>query len=75
MLKSKKRERFLRTATRRVNYILRGLRLLRNCSNRYIYDYTEEDVKKIFEVIRDKVDEVEASFRVEIDTRKKFELE
>lgn len=74
MAEINKRERFLKTATRRVNYILEDLRLLRNCSNKYIYCYTEEDVRKIFETIRNEVNEVEMAFLAVIDLRKVFKL-
>ena len=46
-----KRQRFVRIAENRTNKILNMLRLLGNCSNKSNYDYTEEDVKKIFSAI------------------------
>ena len=46
-----KRERFVRLAETRTNKIIDMLRLIGNCSNRNNYDYTEEDVKKIFNAI------------------------
>ena len=46
-----KRERFVRIAESRTNKILEQIRLLGNCSNKNNYEYTEEDVKKIFSVI------------------------
>jgi len=43
-----KRDRFIRIAEARTNKILEMLRLLGNCSSRSNYEYTDEDIKKIF---------------------------
>ena len=43
-----KRERFVRIAEARTNKILEMMRLLRNCSSKGNYEYTDEDIKKIF---------------------------
>lgn len=43
-----KRERFIRLAEARTNKILEMMRLLGNCSSTGNYEYTDEDVKKIF---------------------------
>lgn len=43
-----KRQRFVRLAEARTNKILEMVRLLGNCSSKANYDYTEEDIKKIF---------------------------
>ncbi len=46
-----KKERFQRLAEKRTNDVLERLRILGNCSNRGQYDYTREDVQKIFGTI------------------------
>lgn len=46
-----KRERFVRIAEARTNKILEMIRLLGNCSSKGNYDYTEEDIRKIFYVL------------------------
>jgi hypothetical protein len=46
-----KRETFLRLAERRTNVILEKIRILSNCANPYAYEYTDDDVKKIFSAI------------------------
>lgn len=46
-----RRKRFKRLANLRVNRILKDLQLLGNLSNRSHYDYTEEEVKRIFRAI------------------------
>lgn len=48
MANETKRERFVRIAEARTNKILEMIRLLGNCSSKGNYEYTEEDVKKIF---------------------------
>ena len=46
-----KRERFIRIAEARTNKILEMLRLLGNCSSKSNYEYTDTDVKKIFNAL------------------------
>jgi hypothetical protein len=41
-------EKFKRVATKRTNELLDKIRILGNCSNKSTYEYTEEDVIKIF---------------------------
>ena len=43
-----KRDRFVRLAEARTNKILEMMRLLGNCSSKTNYEYTDEDIKKIF---------------------------
>lgn len=60
--KKEKRERFERLATHRTNEVLRKLRILGHCANRSAYDYTEEEVAKIFLEIEREVKEIKAKF-------------
>jgi hypothetical protein len=46
-----KRQRFVRLAEARTNKILEMMRLLGNCSSKSNYEYTEDDVRKIFAVL------------------------
>ena len=48
MSNENKRERFIRIAEARTNKILEMMRLLGNCSSKSNYEYTDEDIKKIF---------------------------
>jgi hypothetical protein len=57
-----KAARFKRLVDARMGAILEKLSVLGNCSSKATYDYTPEDVKKIFDAIRTKVGEVEAQF-------------
>ena len=47
-----RRERFLTVAERRTGQILHLLRLLGNCANKSSYEYTEEEIAKIFDAIQ-----------------------
>lgn len=57
-----KRERFVRIAEARTNKIIGMLKLLGNCSSTSNYEYTEEDVKKIFAAIDREVRNARAKF-------------
>ncbi len=46
-----KRERFKRIAENRTNKIINMIDLLGNCSNKNNYEYTDEDIKNIFNAI------------------------
>lgn len=48
MKKEEKQSRFKRLATSRTKDILNRLRILSNCANRSAYDYSENDIDKIF---------------------------
>jgi len=55
-------QRFKRIATKRTNDIIRRIRTLGNCSNRSAYDYTEQDINKIFSAIERELKQVRARF-------------
>ena len=55
-------QRFKRIATKRTNDIIRRIRILGNCSNRSVYDYTEEEVNKIFAAIGKELKTANARF-------------
>lgn len=46
-----KKERFKRIVENRTNKIISMIDLLGNCSNKNNYEYTDEDVKNIFNAI------------------------
>jgi hypothetical protein len=58
-----RKETFRRLATRRTNAVLNRLRVLGHCSNRHLYEYDQEDVKKIFRAIDAELRIVKAKFR------------
>jgi hypothetical protein len=72
-IKESKHERFKRIAENRTNKVLEMIRLLGNCGNKMNYDYTEEDIKKIFNAI-DKELRVARSKFVSNEGEDKFSL-
>ena len=56
-------DRFKRLATKRTNAVLEKLRVLGNCSNRAVYDYSESDVIKVFSVIENELKDMKAKFQ------------
>lgn len=69
-----KRERFTRIAESRVNRILTNLDSLGKCSNTRNYEYTDEEVRKIFREIDRKVKEVKTQFHGETGNQQRFRL-
>ena len=71
-----KRERFVRLAEARTNKIIDMIQLLGNCSNTNVYDYTSEDIDKIFSAIETELKEAKRKF-VKTETKKtsRFVLE
>ena len=65
-------ERFKRLAILRTNEVLKRLKILGNCSNKQIYEYTDEEIKAIFSAIGKKLKEVRSKFNF-VD-EKKFKL-
>ena len=57
-----KRDKFVRLAEARTNKIIDMLQLLGNCSNSNAYDYTQQDVDKIFNAIESEVREAKKKF-------------
>jgi len=69
-----KRERFVRVAENRTNKIIDMIRLLGNCSNKGNYDYSDEDVKKIFNAIESELKTAKGKFFEADSPQKKFSL-
>ena len=72
--KKANRDRFVRIAEGRVNRTLDALDSLGNCANRRNYDYTDADVKKIFNTIEKKVEETKLMFQAPSEIKKRFTL-
>lgn len=68
-----KRNRFIRIAENRTNKILEQIRLLGNCSNKHNYEYEDEDVKKIFNVIEQEIKQAKLKFSSQ-SNKEKFKL-
>ena len=71
-IKMNKRDRFKRLAEYRTNTVLKRLKVLGNCANRSAYNYTEEDIDKIFSVIEKSVKEAKSKFH--FPKNKEFKL-
>ena len=71
-----KREKFVRLAEARTNKIIDMLQLLGNCSNTSAYDYTSQDVDKIFNDIEAEIREAKKKFsKVESKKSARFTLD
>lgn len=71
-----KREKFVRLAEARTNKIIDMLQLLGNCSNSSAYDYSQEDVDKIFSAIESEVKESRKKFnKIESKKSTRFTLD
>lgn len=66
------RSRFKRLASYRTNEVLKRLKVLSNCSNRSIYEYSEDDINKIFSELDKAVKETKAKFHY--PNKRKFKL-
>lgn len=65
-------DRFKRIASKRTNDILEKIRILGNCSNKSSYEYTEEEVNKIFAEIDKQLKLTKAKFLT--GKRERFKL-
>lgn len=63
-MRKEDREKFVRLATKRVSSALKSIQLISNLSNKSNYDYTDDDVQKIFKALQEEMNAC----------RKKFEL-
>ena len=75
MTDESRRDRFVRVAEARTNRILDTMRLLGNCSNKSNYDYTEEDVKKIFGALEAELKHQKSRFLGGASSEERFTLQ
>lgn len=66
MAKTEKRQRFEKVAGSRVQKVLDTLQLLKNCSNRNNYEYTESDVEQMFSEISKALKDSRAAYTSEL---------
>ena len=69
-----KEDKFVRIAEARTNKIIDMIRLLGNCSNKASYEYSKEDVRKIFTAIENELKAAKAKFDSSSDDSIKFKL-
>lgn len=55
MAREEDRRKFVELASKRVSRALKDIQLIGNLSNRSNYDYTDQDVSKIFKALTDEV--------------------
>lgn len=63
LYKGQKHENFKRLAEKRTNNILKYLRLLGNLSNTHNYEYSKEEITKIFSVIDNEMKRIKNLFK------------
>lgn len=66
MEKSEKRLRFEKVASNRVQKVIDYLALIKNCANRNNYEYNEEDVEHMFNVIQKALKDARNAYNTEI---------
>lgn len=69
-----KHDKFVRIAENRTNKIINMIRLLENCSNKAVYDYSEADVKAIFNAIEFELKNAKNKFQDNELKESKFKL-
>lgn len=67
-----RKEKFVRLATYRTNAVLEKLRLLGNLANKSNYDYSDEEINKIFSAVDSQVRNIKARFASK--RKKEFKL-
>ena len=65
-----KSEKFSRLAIPRMNRLIMGIESLSKLGNRSSYDYTEEQVTKMFETLRQNLDTAESKFKPKMEKGK-----
>lgn len=63
MNQEQKQEAFKRLAAKRTNAVINKIRILGHCSNPWQYEYSEEDVKKIFKAVDDELRAIKSKFK------------
>lgn len=69
-----KNEKFVRIAENRTNKIIDMIRLLGNCSNKAVYEYSEEEISKIFTAIENELKVAKSKFSLLDSKEDKFRL-
>ncbi len=67
-------EKFKRIASSRTQKIIDMIELLGNCSNTYVYEYSDEEVKKIFDAIETELKLAKEKYKGGRRSKEKFKL-
>ena len=73
-MKETKQERFKRIVEARVNKISQMLRLLGNCSFKGNYEYSDEQIEKVFRTLQLELNKVYNRFKCEMHGKGRFSL-
>ena len=65
-----KRDRFKIVGGRRVQRVLDAMDNLSKCANKNVYEYSEEDVRKMMKAINDKIGLLKLSFEASNKSKK-----
>lgn len=68
MTREEDRSKFVKLASMRVSKALKDIQLIGNLSNRSNYDYTDDDVAKIFKALQEEITSCKRKFE---NSRKK----
>lgn len=58
----KTRQKFVELAEKRVNRAIKDVRLIGNLSNRSAYEYTDEDIRKMFKALQKEIESAKGRF-------------
>lgn len=67
-------EKFKRIASARTQKIIDMIGLLGNCSNQYVYEYSQEEVEKIFNAIETELKLAKDKFKGNGKNKERFTL-
>ncbi|MFT4803693.1 MAG: hypothetical protein ACI9YE_000888 [Psychroserpens sp.] len=67
---SDKNQAFKRVAAKRVDNLLNNIRLLKNCSNTLNYEYSEQEVNKMFTEISKALKDCKADYDLKLNSKK-----
>lgn len=71
---NQRNENFKRIAENRTNKIINMIQSLSNLKNKSFYDYTDEEIKKIFDVIQKELDNQKMLFLSDKKSKNIFKL-
>lgn len=60
---NKKKEKFKELAEKRVSNALKQIQLIGNLSNTRVYEYDEEDIRKVFKTLKEELSLAESKFK------------
>lgn len=73
-MRAEDRKKFVELANKRVKKALKAMQLIGNLSNRSNYDYTDEDILKVFKALQDELNECKKRFEMATKSRRQVEF-